>query len=243
MRDYKMKILAVIGNYGKEQLNYLNQIIIELKSFKKYDVTVIVNSNIEIDNPLIDQVNIPKVSDNKLILASCGQVIYDNMNKYDGYIFSENDMLWKEHHLDNHFKYSAVLPENRIPGLIRYEIDPNGNRTSYVDFHCNNWKSSSKETYDKYKFCQVNNVHQGCYFLTNKQLNYASAHNRDHFTTATRSSSGYGILESSNTDLFDFSNWEKVICISEFESNIIHHMPNIYVVGANGRKRLALFCL
>ena len=37
------KILAVIVNYGDEQLNYLEQVVHELKSFIKYDVTVIVN--------------------------------------------------------------------------------------------------------------------------------------------------------------------------------------------------------
>jgi hypothetical protein len=48
---------------------------------------------------------------------------------------------------------------------------------------------------------------------------------------------GYSVKCRVNTDLFEFSNWEKVICISEFDKNIIHHLPNFYVDGSNGRAR------
>ena len=31
---------------------------------------------------------------------------------------------------------------------------------------------------------------------------------------------------------------KKLICISEFEDNLIHHLPNIYINGENGRSKL-----
>ena len=52
------KILAVLVNYSEEQLHYLEQVIKELKLFKKYDVSIIVNSNISLDIEGIDQVNV-----------------------------------------------------------------------------------------------------------------------------------------------------------------------------------------
>ena len=42
----KNKVLAVLVNYSNEQLEYLQQVVSRLKSFKKYEVTVMVNSNI-----------------------------------------------------------------------------------------------------------------------------------------------------------------------------------------------------
>jgi len=45
----KQSILVVLVNYGREQINYLETVVKELKSFNKYNVTIIVNSNIEIN--------------------------------------------------------------------------------------------------------------------------------------------------------------------------------------------------
>ena len=53
-----MKVLAVLVNYGDEQLSYLEYVVRELNSFKKYNVTVVVNSNIPLDIVGIDKVNV-----------------------------------------------------------------------------------------------------------------------------------------------------------------------------------------
>jgi len=42
----KKRILAVLVNYGHEQLNYLEKVVNSLNSFKKYDITIVVHSNI-----------------------------------------------------------------------------------------------------------------------------------------------------------------------------------------------------
>ena len=44
-----MKILAVLVNYGTEQIGYLNQVVSGLKSFKEHDVSIIINSNVDIE--------------------------------------------------------------------------------------------------------------------------------------------------------------------------------------------------
>ena len=45
----KNKILAVLANYGSEQLNYLETVVTSLKSFEKYDVTIVVHSNVPLN--------------------------------------------------------------------------------------------------------------------------------------------------------------------------------------------------
>ena len=40
------KILAVLVNYGSEQINYLKRVVEQLKSFDRYQVDIILNSNI-----------------------------------------------------------------------------------------------------------------------------------------------------------------------------------------------------
>ena len=232
-------ILAVIVNYGEEQLQYLEQVVRELKSFKKYNVTVIVNSNTKLDIPGIDYVNEVRLNDYQHLPATCKQVIHHYKDEFDGFIYTENDHLWKEHHLDNHIRYSELLPENRIPGLIQYEEAPNGDK-SYCAFLDNHFIKGSKETYSNLEFCRLSNVHQASYFITKKQLDRVIQYNPGYFDNLCSNDTktiNYSVKCRVNTDLFEFSNWEKVICISEFNDNIIHHLPNFYTSGESGRSK------
>ena len=40
-----------------------------------------------------------------------------------------------------------------------------------------------------------------------------------------------------NTDVYDFGGMKKLICVSELEDNLIHHLPNLYIEGIKGRKQ------
>jgi hypothetical protein len=48
----------------------------------------------------------------------------------------------------------------------------------------------------------------------------------------------YSVKCRVNTDLFEFSNWEKVVCISEFDENLIEHLPGVYINGEKGRAKM-----
>ena len=82
------KILAVLVNYGEEQLNYLQQVVTELKSFQKYNVTVIVNSNIPLNQINgIDNLNVIKLNDYQLLPLTCRKVIWEHRNNFDIFMF------------------------------------------------------------------------------------------------------------------------------------------------------------
>ena len=122
-----MRILAVLVNFGEEQLSYLQQVVAELKSFKKYEITVVVHSNIDLPSIKgIDLVNKIELEDYQLLPMTCRQMIDQESNNFDYFIFSENDHLWKEHHIDKFIEYTKILPQNRIAGLIQYEKNHTG---------------------------------------------------------------------------------------------------------------------
>ncbi len=50
--------------------------------------------------------------------------------------------------------------------------------------------------------------------------------------------SHYSVKCKVNTDIYQFCEMKKMICISEFEDNLIHHLPNIYINGEQGRNKL-----
>ena len=118
-----MKILAVIVNYGTEQLYFLEQMIFSLKNFEKYDVHIIVHSNIKINIGNIDELKIIKLDDYKFLPMTCRDKIWKNQNEFDLFFYSENDLLIKEIHFDKHLEYEKILPKNRISGLIQYEFE------------------------------------------------------------------------------------------------------------------------
>lgn len=254
-----MKLLVVLVNYGYEQLNYLETVVNELKSFVKYTVTIIVQSNIPIKNSKgIDVVNVVKLKNYQLLPLTCRKEIWRRRNDYDFFIYGENDHLFLEKHLDNHIIYSNLLPDNRIPGLIQFEENEKGR--FYPGYHNHfNWEMNSVETYKGKKFAHFTNVHQASFILTKAQLikvgkrfnfeklitfnlskgiNNFSNKIKKLFGLPMKSPFKYSLKCKVNTDIYDFGGMKKVICISEFEDNLIHHLPNLYIDGIKGRIKL-----
>ena len=225
------KLLAVIVSYGEDQLDYLQQVVTELKSFKKYSVTVVVHSNIELDMiEGIDRTFVIKLDDYQLLPMTCRQTIDQNSDEFDFFIFSENDHLWKEHHVDRYKEYSSYLPENRIAGLIQYEEDETGRY--YPAYHAHyEWDWNSVEEHNGKKFAHFTNIHQASFIITKQQLNTIKS--KKDFTQFF-SNDHYSVKCKTNTDIYGHSGMKKVICISDFEDNLIHHLPNVYINGADG---------
>ena len=230
----KLKVLVCIVNYSDEQINFLKKVVNNLKSFQNYEVKIITHSNIELNIPKIDEVKIFKnLKDYNLLPLTCRKTIWENRNNYDIFIYTENDHYFVENHLDKHIEYSQILPKNRICGLIQYEklnCD-----LFYPAYHGNyGWDINSVEIYDNKKFAHFSNVHQASFILTKEQL-LEIGKNKD-FTNYFKGSR-YNLKCSVNTDIYDLSGMKKMICISEFKENLIHHLPNLYIYGDKGRRK------
>ena len=226
-----MRILAVLVNYGEEQLQYLQQVVNELKSFKKHKVTIFVNSNISLNMIKgIDHVNVIELDDYQLLPLTCKQVLWHYRNDFDIFLFGENDHLFKEHHIDRYLEYTSILPENRIVGLIQYEENETGRY--YPAYHAHyDWDYNSVEEYGGKKFAHFTNIHQATFILTKEQLHKIG---KQHDFTQFFGPSHYSVKCKVNTDIYQFCGMKKLICISDFEDNLIHHLPYVYINGDNG---------
>lgn len=258
-----VKVLAVLVNYGEEQISYLEQVVFQLKSFKKYEVTVIVNSNIDLTITGIDKVNVISLDNYQLLPLTCRKTIWENKDNYDLFIYGENDHLFLEKHLDNHLYYSKILPKNRISGLIQIEKDKT--EIYYPGYHSGKgyhfeWDFNSVEVYQGKKFAHFTNLHQATFIVTKEQLlqigkkiDFLALVDESenemvlNFKRKIRSYFGiqfknkkqlYSLKCKVNTDLFKFGGMKKLICISDFEDNLIHHLPNLYIEGLEGRKKM-----
>ena len=227
-----MRLLAVLVNYGKEQLCYLQHVVKELNSFAGYDVDVIVNTNVPVRLANVKQ-RIIKIKDNQLLPLTCRQTIWDNRNDYDVFYYGENDHLLLEHHVDNHLKYEELLPKDRISGLLQYEENDEG--MSFPAAHARyDWDFSSTEIHGGLRFAHFTNLHQACFILSRDQLlrigelhDFTKFMGQSHYSTKCRV----------NTDIYQFTGMKKVICIDDIAGNMIHHLPNLYINGDNGRHK------
>ena len=254
----KKNLLVVIVNYGYDQIPYLNDMIVALRGFKKYNVKIVVNSNIHLDNPDIDKLNLfeklegfgfqdiffklkiskkwsGRLYDFNFLPMTCRKSIMDEIDEHDYFIYSENDHLWLEHHVDKFIEYEKILPENRIAGLIQYEFNESGRY--YPGFHSYfDWDYNSIEIYDEKVFAHFNNVHQACFLISKKQLKKICG--MHDFTNFMSIKNKYSIKCKVNTDIYEDCGFKKLICVSDFEENIIHHIPNLYIDGSGSRKNL-----
>ena len=228
------KVVICLVNYGTEQLSYLQKIVKNLKQFKKYNVYIVVNSNIDIIIDGADIVNVIKPDPHQLLPLTCRKELWKRRDDFDIFIYGENDHLINEHHIDNFLKYSKILPKNKIPGLIQYEKDDSG--IYYPGYHAHyDWDYNSVEEYNGYKFASFTNLHQATFILTKEQLlNIGSKFNFEDFFGET----SYDHMCRVNTDIYECGLYKKVICINEFKENIIHHLPNLYINGSSGRAKL-----
>jgi hypothetical protein len=253
----RQKILAVIVNHGVEQIRYLETVVRELKSFSKYDVTIIVNSNVELIINEIDKVNIIALEDYQLLPLTCRKIIWTNKDNYDVFLYGENDHLFTETHIDNHLLYAEILPKNRISGLLQYEENETG--IYYPGYHFDyEWDFDSVEVYKDKKFAHFSNLHQATFILTKKQLlrigkkiDFTNLVKDDpstfivkvknkltkHFDYIFERPNKYSVKCKVNTDIYKYGGMKKMICISDFEDNLIHHLPNIYIDGLKGRNK------
>ena len=224
-------ILAVLVNYGEEQLEYLQEVIDGLRSFEKYDVSIIVHSNIEL--PTItgtDAIHVIELNDYQLLPLTCKTSIWNHKDDFDVFIFGENDHLFHEHHVDKYLEYVNVLPKDRIAGLIQYEENETGKY--YPAYHGPyEWDYASVEVHGDKKFAHFNNLHQATFILTKEQL---SDIGEQYDFTQFFGQSHYSVKCKVNTDVYQFCGMKKMICISDFEDNLIHHLPNVYIDGAEG---------
>ena len=116
---------------------------------------------------------------------------------------------------------------------MQYEENEEGR--FYPAYHENwVWDTWNVEIYNGLRFCHFLNIHQASFILTQQQL--LDIGKKFDFTGYFGDDS-YSTKCKVNTDIYEYCGMKKIICISEFEDNIIHHLPNYYASGKNGRHK------
>lgn len=224
--EKQLKVLVAIASYGTSNDRYLNRILQEYRGMP-YLVDIIVLSNVhkQLPDGVELRVGLPAKDPWSLPFAH-KKIFADQLDRYDLFVYSEDDVLITESNLQAFLKACKVLPKEEVAGFLRFETGPLG-EISYPEVHHRyHWRPDSVRTYGQDTFAYFTNEHSACYVLTREQLRQAIA--SGGFLVGPHSGK-YDMLCAAATDPYTRCGLKKMICISRMDDFVVHHLPNKYV--------------
>ncbi len=220
-----MKILTVITNHGNKNDRFRDRIIQEYQSMD-HDVDIVVLSNIPRNLGPGIEVRVGLVTNNPWSLPyGHKQIFADCINDYDLFIYTEDDILLTQKHIDDFLEVTRILPDDVIAGFLPYEEDPDGIRYS-TDMHSfYRWIPNSVCEYGGETFAFYTNEHSALFILTQEQLRKVIE--SGGFLVQPHEGK-YDMLVSAATDPYAQCGLTKLICISRINDFLLHHLPDLY---------------
>ena len=169
------------------------------------------------------------------------KVFAERLERYDLFVYSEDDILITERNLRAFLDASATLRVDEIVGFFRIEHGSNGS-VNYPDVHAHfHWDVNSIRLRGKYALAKFTNEHAGCYVLTKSQL--TKAIKSGGFLVGPHQWR-YHLPETAATDPYTQCGYTKLIPISHLDDFIVEHLPNKYAgkMGVGGPELQAQVC-
>jgi 2-polyprenyl-3-methyl-5-hydroxy-6-metoxy-1,4-benzoquinol methylase len=152
-------------------------------------------------------------------------IFADRVDRYDLFIYSEDDTLITERNIDAFVRVTGILPAQYIAGFLRYETYGEGKKF-YSTMHAHyNWDPNSVLKIGNHTFAHYTNEHSACFILTREQLKSSIA--SGGFLQPARHGR-YDMLCTAATDPYTQCGMKKVVCVSLFDEFCLHHLPNVY---------------
>src|SRR5215472_481374 len=221
-----MKILVVIANYGVKNDGYLSRVLSEYRSMP-YGIDIVVLSNVikDLGSDVELVAGLPTKNPHSLPFGH-KRIFAERKHAYDLFIYTEDDILIRQHNIEAFLRVTNLLPPYEVAGLFRWERYPNGSRF-YPDVHAfYHWEPDSVKVVAGHTFARFTNDHSGCYMLTRSQLAQAIA--SGGFLVPPHQHH-YRLLETAATDPYTQCGFRKLICLSHLDEFLVPHLPNRYV--------------
>ncbi len=221
-----MKILVAIANYGDTSGKFIHQLIDSYRSFScEVDIVALSNVEKEVAEGVEVRVGLP-ISNPWSLPFSHRDLFVERQDDYDLFIYSEDDTLITEAHVDAFLEADKVLPKDHIAGFVRHEIDPSGEwhySTVHGHYH---WEPASAFEAGGDIFARYTNDHSAAYILTRDKLKVCI--DSGGFLVPPHEGR-YDMLCSAATDPYTRCGLRKVLCISRLQEFSLHHLPNKYI--------------
>ncbi len=223
-RSAPSSILVALASYGTTNDRYLERLIREYRSMP-FDIDIVVLSNIDKSALGVEcRVGFPNKNPWSLPFSH-KRLFAERADKYDLFIYAEDDILITERNLRAFLEVTAVLQQNEIAGFLRFEQGANGEK-SYPDIHENfHWDSTSVRVRGPYTLAHFTNEHAACYVLTQSQLKMAI---QSGGFLVDPHEEKYDLLCTAATDPYTQCGLKKFVPVSHIDDFTVHHASNKY---------------
>ncbi|MCS3759015.1 class I SAM-dependent methyltransferase [Bradyrhizobium centrosematis] len=221
-----LRLLVVIASFGTANNAYLDRVIKEYRSMS-FDVDIAIISNIDKrPAPGIECiVGLPNRNPWSLPFAH-KELFATRVDRYDLFIYSEDDILITERNIRAFLDVTSVLNEDEVAGLMLVEKAPNG-ELNYPQAHGSfHWDCTSVRIRGNYCLAHFTNEHAASYVLTQQQLAKAIA--SGGFVVGPHEGK-YDLPCTAATDPYTQCGFKKLIPISNIDDFSAHHLPNKYI--------------
>jgi 2-polyprenyl-3-methyl-5-hydroxy-6-metoxy-1,4-benzoquinol methylase len=217
--------LVAIASFGEKNIELLRKVIRTYHSMAM-DVDVIVLSEAPKNLGPGVEVVVGLPSKNPWSLPFAHKAIFaENVDRYDLFAYSEDDMEITEANIQAFLRVTPHLAVDEIAGFLRYEVDASGT-VSFPDVYgFYHWRPESVRRRGTDTVAEFTNEHAAFFLITRSQLQRAIA-SRGFLREPC--AGWYDMLCTAATDPYTNCGLRKVICISQSEHFLIHHLSNRY---------------
>ena len=222
--DQLPSILIAIASYGTAQDHYLEKLLSEFRKMRAEKRIVVLSDR---DKQVIGaEVLAGLPSNNPYSLPFAHRKLFaDNANKFDLFMYTEDDTFLTEKHIKLFHTTQEMLQEDEIVGFIRSEQSSEGKKYITSINTLFRWLPESVVKRNGELFAQLSNQHSGCFIVTRKQLKKAIE--SGGFLVKPYKDT-YGMLETAASDIYTRCGLRRLICISRIKDFIVPHLPNKY---------------
>lgn len=230
-----MRILVAIANHGTKNHRYLQMLLDSYRSMSHHVDLVVLSDVPKSLGPDVEvRVGAPTSNPWSLPFAH-RQLFADRIDDYDLFLYTEDDTLVLERHIEVFLELDALLPDDEVPGFFRFELDEGGRRTISSIHSTYRWLPGSVDSRGGEVFADHTNLHAACYLLTRQHLRRAIA--SGGYLVAPHEGL-FDMLVSAAVDPYVQCGLRRRICVTRIEEVLLHHLPNVYVgeYGATQRE-------
>ena len=171
------RIISLIPSYNYNPI-YTDQVVVELNKVSK---TILFTTH-NVDTPASTTVVCDPTLGKDLVYET-RKWVFNNINEdWDYVIYNEDDIFLPVESIRNVLSLYKQLPDDLLPGFIRYEFDETNNKR-YIDMHPahsvhRGGFQSIKRVFDSYGTWEPWNLHTGNWLLSKQDILHLIANNR-----------------------------------------------------------------
>src|SRR5271170_302069 len=154
---HPLRLLVTIASYGDKNVEFLKKVIRRYQSMKmQVDIVVVSEAPKTLDSEVRVVVGLPSKNPWSLPFAH-KQIFSENVNRYDLFAYSEDDMDVTETNIEAFLSATAQLAPDEIAGFFRYEIDESGKWFVTEPWGHYHWKPESIRRRGDYTIAEFTN--------------------------------------------------------------------------------------